>query len=158
MDNIKVLSKLLDIQTVIAGWILRLIIIIILILAGIHFNENPIGITIVIIIGLILMLLISRDYTLLLSSLGLIVRKTILGIWNKDEIIEYSKIESIIYTGDYTLSKEIFFDLMLGDLAPNPNFVKIKFKDGSLKKFRYYIFKNRIIDFVTLGNNLIKKK
>ena len=157
--DIKIYSRLFDFKGFIVSLIFRLIIILILISAGLHFNENPIVITIIILAGLIIIFRLSIDRILLLSSLGFVIRKTFFGIWNISEIIEYSEIDKVIYTGNYTLKNEIIFDLLPPDYkSTNPNLIIIKLKDGSLKKFPYYIFKNKIKDFVDLGNKLINEK
>src|SRR6187431_2672667 len=100
----EILGKLFDTRSVVIGWLVRLAVIVFLILAGKHYDENPVVIAIIFIIGLVI-IIGSISETLLLSSSGLIVRTTFFGVWNKDKIIEYSKIESINYTGDYTLSR-----------------------------------------------------
>lgn len=151
----KILSKLVDVRGIVIGWLVRPAVIAFLILAGKHYDENPVLICIIFFIGLVI-LIAGIDEALLLTSSGLIVRKTFLGVWSKDKIIAYPDIESIDCTGNYTLGKEAFFFFMPGNTAAQPNEVRIKLKDVSVMEFRFHIFKNKIIEFVALAKTLIK--
>lgn len=151
----EILGKLIDIKDIVIGWFVRLAVIAFLILAGNHYDENPVVISIIFVIGLVL-LIAGINEALLLSSSGLIVRKTFFGVWSKDKVIGYAEIESIDCTGNYTLGKEAFFFFMPGSTSADPNEIRITLKDGSVMEFRFHVFKEKIIAFVELGKAFTK--
>lgn len=150
----EILGKLIDVKDIVIGWLVRPAVIAFLVLAGNHYDENPLLISIIFVIGLTI-LIFGTDEALLLTSSGLIIRKTFLGVWSRNKIIAYSEIKSMDCTGNYTLGKEAFFFFMPGSKSADPNEIQIKLKDGSVMEFRFHIFKDKIIEFVALGNRLI---
>lgn len=139
-------------------WGLRIFLIIVLVAALIHIKENPIVIVILsIIIGVILYFTSDGEY-LILRNDGLVYREKYWAFWNVDTFYDFKDVTSLSVSGDYTIELDTARKVIPGYQKLDPNNVEIYYKNGDLKKISVRIYKNQLIDFVDLANEIIRKK
>lgn len=95
---------------------------------------------------------------MLLTFDGLINRSQYWSIWNKDELIKYSKIEKIIHSEEYTFELEMWSTILPGHQSLDPNKIYLKMKDGDVKEYHFFIFKDKMRSFSAMGNKILKQK
>jgi len=137
-------------------WALRVFLIIILISGLIHINENPIFISILAII--ILLILWRNKYDgeyLILKAIGVVFRKQIWLFWKDDDFIDFNDISLFSVRGEYTIELDNARKMIPGSQHIEPNEIDIQYNNGNTKTIKLNIYKNQLVDFVDLANTMI---
>ena len=138
-------------------WGLRIFLIIILVTALIHIKENPI---VIVIVGLIIigfLYFTSDGEYLILQDKGILYREKYWAFWNVDIFYDFKDLSSLTVSGDYTLELDTARKIIPGYQKLDPNQIEFKFKNGDSKQVYVRIYKDKLIDFVDLANDLMRK-
>jgi hypothetical protein len=139
-------------------WGVRIFLIILLIAALIHIKENPFFIVILGVVIIVGLYKIPDGEYLILRDNGLLYREKYWGIWNKDTYFDFKDISSLSVSGDYTIELDAARKVIPGYQKLDPNKIEFYYKNGDLKQIGVRIYKNKLIDFVDLANEMIRKK
>jgi hypothetical protein len=153
----KTLKVLFNGSSLVITWGLRIFLIMLLITALIHVMENPVVIVILsLVIGVILYFTSDGEY-LILRTDGLVYRQKYWAFWNVDTFYDFKDITFLSVSGDYTLELDTARNLLPSYQPLGPNTIDIYCKNGDLKQLSVYIYKDKLIDFTDLANDIIRK-
>lgn len=133
--------------------IVRLVFVAIIVYAGINFNENPVFVSVTVLVLLVLFFSSGSDRIIVYNDKFIYESGSMLKIFAKQNVYYFKELKNVTCEGFYTVT----LDIILDGSKPG-NKIYVEFLNGEQKVIRTSLYKGQLKEAVNLINELLHRR